>query len=90
MPVYKQHPMWSALIGAVACLVMGSLSFLVVNQRVQSGDMGKEKLLLPILVTVIVSGILIIVAFSRYQFTHLWMGLRKRPHRYHHKKKPLS
>jgi uncharacterized membrane protein HdeD (DUF308 family) len=85
-PVYKHHPTWSALIGAIVCLVMGMLCFFEINQRVQNGEIGEEKLLALIVISITVSGILFIVAFARYRFTHLWMGSHKRAHGYQHKK----
>jgi drug/metabolite transporter (DMT)-like permease len=84
-PAYKQHPTWSALIGAVACLIMALLCFFMIYQRVQSGEIGEEKLLALIVISITVSGILFIVAFARYQFTHLWMGSHKRALGYRHK-----
>jgi uncharacterized membrane protein len=85
-PVYKHHPAWPALIGAIAFLIMALLCFFMIHQRVQSGEIGEEKLLTLILISITVFGVLMIAAFSRYQFTHLWMGARKRVHGHRHKK----
>ena len=85
-PVYKHHPAWPALIGAVGCLFMAVLCFFMINQRVQNGEISEEKLLTLLLISITVSGSLFIAAFARYKFTHLWMSSHKRAHGYRHKK----
>ena len=85
-PVYKHRPIWSALFGAIFCLIMGMLCYLMIYQRVQAGEIGEEKLLALILISIIVPGTLFIIAFSRYKFTHLWLSSHKRAHGFHHKR----
>jgi fumarate reductase subunit D len=86
VPIYKHRPLWSALFGAVFFLILGMLCYFMIYQRVQDGEIGEEKLLALILISITVPGILIIVAFARYKFTHLWMGSHKRAHGFHHKR----
>jgi hypothetical protein len=86
VPIYKHRPVWAALFGAGFFLFMGMLTYFTMHPRVRSGEMGEEKLLGLIMLSIIVPGILIILAFSRYKFTHLWMGSHKRMHGFHHKR----
>ncbi len=71
--MYRHRPAFPALVGAMISLLVGVFCFAMIYQRVQSGEIGREKLAALILLSVIVSGILLIAAFSRYQFTHLWL-----------------
>ena len=75
--MYKHRPAFPALMGAFFSLLLGVFCFAMIYQRVQSGEIGREKLAALILLSISISGILLIAAFSRYQFTHLW----KKPHR---------
>ena len=78
--MYRHRPAFPALVGAFAFLLAGVFCFAMIYQRVQSGEIGREKLAALILLSILISGIWLIAAFSRYQFTHLWV----KPHRKKH------
>lgn len=70
--MHKHHPALPALIGATVCLLGGALCFGMIYHRVQSGEIGEEKLHALLLISFATSGIFLIAAFACYQVTHLW------------------
>jgi hypothetical protein len=84
--MYRQRPAFPALVGAGASLLAGVFCFAMIYQRVESGEIGREKLTALILVSMATSGVFIIAAFARYQFTHLWL----KPCRHSSKKRRKS
>jgi hypothetical protein len=82
--MYRQRPALPALIGSVVSLIAGLVCCAMIYGRVQSGEIGEEKLAGLILISVVVTGTCLIAAFARYQFTHLWLKPRPRKH-YHHR-----
>jgi hypothetical protein len=79
--MYRHRPAFPALVGAVVCLLGGALCFGMIYHRVQSGEIGEDKLKALIMISVACSLIFLVAAFSRYQFTHLWLKPRSRAHR---------
>ena len=75
--MYRQRPAFPALVGAGASLLAGVFCFAMIYQRVESGEIGREKQTALILVSIATSGIFLIAAFARYQFTHLWKKHRR-------------
>ena len=76
--MYKHRPAFPALMGAFFSLLLGVFCFAMIYQRVQNGEIGREKLAALTMLSISVSGILLIAAFSRYQFTHLWLKSRRK------------
>ncbi len=64
-------------MGACVSLLLGLFCFFMIYQRVQHGEISKEKLTALIMISIACSGVFIIAAFSRYQFTHLWLKPRR-------------
>ena len=80
--MYRHRPAFPALVGAFFCLLAGVFCFAMIYHRVQNGEIGHENLAALILLSISIFGILLIAAFSRYQFTHLWVKPhRKKDHR---------
>ncbi|MCF7816311.1 MAG: hypothetical protein K9M54_00375 [Kiritimatiellales bacterium] len=77
--MYKQRPAFPALVGAGASLLAGLFCFAMIYRRVESGEIGSEKLTALILVSIATSGIFLIAAFARYQFIHLWKKPSRHP-----------
>ena len=75
--MYRHRPAFPALIGALASLIGGIFCFFMIYQRVQSGEISKEKLMALIMISIACSGVFLSAAFSRYQFTHLWRKTRR-------------
>lgn len=70
--MYRQRPSIPAII--LACVVFFGGTILVVYLRplLETGEIQGAPVLMTGCVTCILSGALLIIAFSRYQFTHLW------------------
>lgn len=81
--MYRHRPAMPALVAAIVSLAGGAFCFGMLYHRVQSGEIGAEKLKGLILLSFALSGICLIAAFARYQFTHLWMKPQRKPHRTH-------
>ncbi len=79
--MYRHRPAFPALVGAFASLLCGMLCFGMIYRRVQGGEIGEERLRALVLISLATSGIFLIAAFARYQFTHLWMKPKCRPAR---------
>lgn len=79
--MYKQRPAYPALIAAVCSLIFGALTCWALKDRVDAGEGTSASILLVACISVGTSGALLIAAFARYQFTHLW----KRPEAAHSK-----
>jgi hypothetical protein len=70
--MYRQRPNLPALIAAGISFVGG---ILLVGAQVQGSGIGRaepRQLVLVASITVLLTGIFLLVAFSRYRFTHLW------------------
>ena len=86
--MHRQRPNMPALIGAVVCVLCGILS--IAGIQVQRDYVpGSPAIRMLILLTIILPSILLIIAFSRYRFTHLG----KKPdathtdkHHHHHRR----
>lgn len=76
--MYRHRPAFPAIVGAFASLLIGVFCFFMIYQRVQSGEIGPEKISALVLISISVSGIFFIAAFARYQFTHLWVKPRRK------------
>lgn len=90
--MYRHGPNKSALIGAVVVFVIGAGCALSVRPAVESGEQPESVFFLIILLSLLLAGVLLIIAFARYSFTHLWKstGARhsdKYPHPAERKKK---
>ncbi|VGO22617.1 hypothetical protein [Pontiella sulfatireligans] len=81
--MYRHRPAFPALVGAAVSLVAGLFCFAMIYERVQNGEIGEEKLNGLVLISVAVTGICLIAAFARYQFTHLWVKPRRARHHHH-------
>ena len=73
--MYRQRPAYPALIGAVCVLVLGFFITCWLHQQAEIGESDGSSVLLVGALSCSISGALVILAFARYQFTHLW----KRP-----------
>ena len=74
---YKQRPAFPALARAGVSLLAGVFCFTMIYQRVENGEIGREKLTELIFISVATSGVFLIAAFARYQFNHLWKNHRR-------------
>jgi high-affinity Fe2+/Pb2+ permease len=81
-PMYKHRPAYPALLGAAACLALGIFCYVMIYRRVESGDIGADKLLALIMISILLCGLFLVAAFSRYQFTHLWRKTSRRHHKH--------
>lgn len=79
--MYRQRPAYPALVGAIVSLFAGILSVAVIYRRVERGEMSEERLIFIISLTCLMTGIFLIVAFARYQYTHLWLKDRPKKNR---------
>ena len=79
--MYRHGPAVPALVGAFASLMIGASVFLMIYPRVQSGEIGEDKLSAVILVSLLVFSIFLIGAFARYRFTHLWLSSYRKTRR---------
>lgn len=66
--MYRQRPSYPALISAGAVLFLGMLLVLALKQE----EVSFQVRLLTGCITLCMSAILLVTAFARYQFTHLW------------------
>jgi len=70
--MYKQRPAYPALVGACFVLIIGVLIMCGMKPAVDAGEMDQSMVLLAAFMTLCVTSILVVAAFARYQFTHLW------------------
>ncbi len=70
--MYKQRPAFAPLIGAVCVFVLGVFITCCLHQQVEAGEGERASVLFAGSLSCGLSGTLVIVAFARYQFTHLW------------------
>lgn len=83
--MYKQRPAYAALIAAACVLLLGACTVFELQRRISYGDGNFSSPLFIGCLTCAISGALVISAFSRYQFTHLWRkdtapaSLKKKP-----------
>ena len=86
--MYKQRPAYPALIAAACIMLIGAFAAHGLIRQIEVGNADPSSLLLVGCLSIGLSGTLVIVAFSRYQFTHLWKkpapalakkGKRRRP-----------
>ena len=70
--MYRHGPNKPALIGAVVMLIFGAGCALAFLPAVESGERPASILYLIVSLSLLVAGMLVIVAFARYSFTHLW------------------
>lgn len=76
--MYKQRPAYPALVGAVCVLAFGGLVCWGLNERVQAGLGDLSQIILTASLCCGIAGALVITAFARYQFTHLWKKAKPR------------
>jgi hypothetical protein len=69
---YKQQRSYPALIGSGFVLLTGSLIVWGLLPAVKSGDVGFSAVWLVVCLSVCIAAILIVAAFVRHQFAHLW------------------
>ncbi|MCF7817910.1 MAG: hypothetical protein K9M54_08515 [Kiritimatiellales bacterium] len=92
--MYKQRPAYPALVAAACVMLVGGFLACGLKNRIEDGDGDYSSLLLVGCLSAGLSGTLLIVAFARYQFTHLWKkpdpvpAKRKRHRRKHHTPDP--
>jgi len=89
-PIYKHRPSKFAISLAFTSQLFGIPYCYIIQQGVERGELGIEKLHMALLISIVVAGVFIILAFSRYQFTHLWVPSRRKPHGYQHQRKPSN
>ncbi len=70
--MYRHRPAYPALIGAVTVMFFGALATFHFYKMAESGETDKQLFLMSGMITLAFSGALLIAAFARYQFTHLW------------------
>ncbi len=70
--IYKHRPSSTALAAAGVVLIGGTLLACGFQQQDRLGDNVPPSVLLTGCVTIVLTGALVIVAFARYKFTHLW------------------
>ena len=75
--MYRQRPAYPALVLAGVVAAVGFIAVCCLKQRVENGEYDATCLLLTAFTTIGITGALVITAFARYQFTHLW----KRPNK---------
>jgi hypothetical protein len=70
--MYRHGPNKAALIGAGVALFFGGGCVLSLRPAVQNGERPVSLLYFIISLSLLVAGMLVIAAFARYSFTHLW------------------
>lgn len=70
--MYRHRPSYPALIFAAAVLVLGALIAYGLAKQVEAGERSMSSVLLVGCLSFGIAGILVVAAFARYQFTHLW------------------
>lgn len=70
--MYKQKPNLPALIAAAICFIGGLLLIGAQAQSSGIGRVGSSSLLLITCLTFVLTVIFLLIAFSRYRYTHLW------------------
>ncbi len=70
--MYRHRPYYTALIAAAVVLVFGMCVSCCLKNRVEIGEANRSTVALVICLTAAISGALVISAFARYTFTHLW------------------
>ncbi|VGO22281.1 hypothetical protein [Pontiella sulfatireligans] len=84
--IYRHRPILSALIAAGLSCVAGVLLVFGMRQRYEAGVAPASSVMLAGCVTIVLTGSFLIVAFSRYRFTHLWktpQAAHSKKHRHH-------
>ncbi len=69
--MYRQRPSYPALIAAGCVIILGTCVAGCLRKRIDDGEGNPSSLILDICLTVVLTGILLIIAFARYKFTHL-------------------
>lgn len=73
MPLmYRHRPSGPALIAAGCILILGGSYMYCLYRRVDAGEASPESILHVAFLTIGATGALLILAFARYRFTHLW------------------
>ena len=70
--MYKHRPTYPAMVAAVLVLLFGGFWTWCLHGRVEDGIGEPSSVVAAGCVSCGLAGILIIMAFARYQFTHLW------------------
>ena len=70
--IYRHRPSLLALVAAVFSFVAGAVLFYQMQEQHLRGDGSAASVLLTGCLTITLTGAWLIMAFSRYQFTHLW------------------
>ncbi|VGO22245.1 hypothetical protein [Pontiella sulfatireligans] len=70
--MYKQRPSYPSLISAAVVLVLGAVLVCDILKQVDAGEADASSAILTGCLACGISGSLVIAAFARYQFTHLW------------------
>lgn len=71
--MYRQRPAGPALVAAACVLVFGTVVIYWLRQRVDIGEANESSVLFAGCLTCGIAGSLVILAFARYQFLHLWV-----------------
>lgn len=94
--MYRQKPNIPALIAAGICFVGGLLLLGALQHSSGVGQTSSSPLLLTTCLTFVLTVVFLLIAFSRYRYTHLWKSgvashsdrykdqHRKHHHRHHH------
>ncbi len=77
--MYKHRPNYAALAGALMTFVAGVLIYFMQFQS-SGGHMDPRWALLIPAVTLVLTAALLLVAFARYRYTHLWSKKHRGKH----------
>ena len=70
--MYRQRPNLPALIAAVFCFIGGLLLIGAQTQNSGIGRANSASVLLITCLTFVLTAVFLLIAFSRYRYTHLW------------------
>jgi len=70
--MYRQRPSLPALIAAACSLVFGALVVLELVNRLEDGIGNPSSIVFTTCASCGLAAVLVVTAFARYQFTHLW------------------
>ena len=70
--MYRQRPAYPALVAAACALIIGMSIIMVLKDRLKDGIGTPSSILLTGCISCGIAAVLIVSAFARYQFTHLW------------------
>jgi spore maturation protein SpmA len=70
--MYRHRPAYPALIAAACVLAAGGLIILALENRLKDGIGDPSSIIFTACIACGAAGVLVIIAFARYQYTHLW------------------